>query len=228
MCRTGFDRQCCGSAEEQTAVVAQCSWRLRSTRGGIRRRLPPGRRLLFLSCHGGTGREVFLETRGRSGYTRQPFTVREGKRCRHRPRTRGGKSSCARAILSLRGRSGVDCDFAPGAQTLEGFLFLPPMTPRHPVASELTRKWCTNYGRGKLSPTRQRETNRRGRHKAISRIVTSRSLVERRRRSRRETARAGDRRPPERQRLSATLPVIYGLEGLGKYRGTLTGKDLKF
>src|SRR5256884_7089996 len=125
-------------------------------------------------------------------------------------------------------------DFAPGAQTLEGFLF--PATyelPRHPAASELTaervRKFKEEW-RQIASPAASGPTDE-GDHRAVNRIVTLASLVER------ETPKAEERplvagsfenRLRRGMRLQCDPTVIYGMERLGKYNGSLTGKDLQF
>src|SRR5436853_7104414 len=73
-------------------------------------------------------------------------------------------------------------DFAPGAQTLEGFLF--PDTyelPRHPAASELTeemvRKFKEEWKRN-ATPASGAPTNE-GDQRSVNSIVTLASLAER-------------------------------------------------
>src|SRR5260370_36482138 len=85
-------------------------------------------------------------------------------------------------FLDAGGEPALIRDFAGGAQTLEGFLF--PATyelPRHPAASELTaemvhkfkEEWKRIDSPAPVGPTDE------GDHRAVNRIVTLASLVER-------------------------------------------------
>jgi len=137
-------------------------------------------------------------------------------------------------FLFAAGDTALIRDFAPGAQTLEGFLF--PATyelPRHPSASALTaemvRKFKEEWKR--LAPPAPDEQAGKGDHRAMLRIVTLASLVER------ETPKPDERplvagvfenRLRQGMRLQCDPTVIYGMERFGKYHGTLTGKDLSF
>ncbi|HEX7697585.1 MAG TPA: endolytic transglycosylase MltG, partial [Candidatus Acidoferrum sp.] len=125
-------------------------------------------------------------------------------------------------------------DFAPGAQTLEGFLF--PATyelPRHPAASELTAEMVHKFKeewKQIASPPGGGSTDE-GDHRAVNRIVTLASLVERETPKPEErplVAGAFENRLRKGMRLQCDPTVIYGMERLGKYNGTLMGKDLSF
>jgi UPF0755 protein len=181
-----------------------------------------------------TGREVFWKLANGQVY-QQPFTVREGETMFDIARElEAGKFMRAGDFLFAAGDPAPVRDFAPGAQTLEGFLF--PATyelPRHPAASELTaemvRKFKEEWKRvaspGAGGPTDE------GDHRAVNRIVTLASLVERETPKPEErplVAGAFENRLRKGMRLQCDPTVIYGMERLGKYNGTLTGKDLKF
>ena len=184
--------------------------------------------------HALTGREVFWKLANGQVY-QQPFTVREGETMFDVARElETAKFMRAGDFLFAAGDPALIRDLAPEAQTLEGFLF--PATyelPRHPAASELTaemvhkfkEEWkhiapATNGGQtGESDPAR------------ISRIVTLASLVEK------ETPKPEERplvagvfesRLRRGMRLQCDPTVVYGMERLGKYNGTLTGKDLAF
>jgi len=149
-------------------------------------------------------------------------------------------------------------DFAPEARTLEGFLFPATYDlPRHPVASELTAQmvhkfkdeWKTiassdpppqtvSSGREipKASHDSKGQANSNGAAGSAShgprlQMVTLASLVER------ETPKPEERpmvasvfgnRLRKGMRLQCDPTVIYGMERLGQYKGTLSGKDLSF
>jgi UPF0755 protein len=184
--------------------------------------------------HAMTGREVFWKLANGQVY-QQPFTVREGETMFDIARElEAGKFMRAGDFLYAAGDATLVRDFAPGAQTLEGFLF--PATyelPRHPAASELTtemvRKFKEEWKRVALPRTGEQTDE--GDHRAINRIVTLASLVER------ETPKPEERplvagvfenRLSKGMRLQCDPTVIYGMERLGKYDGTLSGKDLSF
>src|ERR1700682_801137 len=68
-------------------------------------------------------------------------------------------------------------------------------------------------------------------HQVINRIVTLASLVERETPKPEEkplVAGAFENRLRRGMRLQCDPTVIYGMERLGKYHGTLTGRDLSF
>ncbi len=188
----------------------------------------------YLFDHAVTGREVFWKLANGQVY-QEPFTVREGETMfdiAHE--LEAGKFMPAGDFLYAGGDPRLIRDFAPGAKTLEGFLF--PATyelPRHPQAGELTaemvRKFKEEWKR-LASPVASGRADE-GDHREVNRIVTLASLVER------ETPKPEERplvagvfenRIRKGMRLQCDPTVIYGMERLGKYNGTLTGKDLSF
>lgn len=181
-----------------------------------------------------TGRDVFWKLANGEVYV-QAFTVREGETMFDIARElETGKFMPAGDFVYAASDPALIRDFASGAQTLEGFLF--PATyelPRHPAASELTaqmvHKFKEEWQRIAAAPA---ETPRAGGdHRVMTKLVTVASLVER------ETPKAEERplvagvfenRLRKGMRLQCDPTVIYGMERLGKYNGTLTGKDLSF
>ncbi len=181
-----------------------------------------------------TGRDVFWKLANGEVYV-QPFTVREGETIFDIARElEAGKFMPAGDFVYAASDPALIRDFAPGAQTLEGFLF--PATyelPRHPAASELTaqmvHKFKEEWRRIAAAPA---ETPKEmDDHRLMTRLVTMASLVER------ETPKAEERplvagvfenRLRKGMRLQCDPTVIYGMERLGKYNGTLMGKDLSF
>ena len=184
--------------------------------------------------HAMTGREVFWKLANGQVY-QQPFTVREGETMFDIARElQAGKFMRAGDFLYAAGDPALIRDFAPGAQTLEGFLF--PATyelPRHPAASELTSEMVHKFKeewKHIASPAAGGPTND-GDRRMVNRIVTLASLVER------ETPKPDERplvagafenRLRKGMRLQCDPTVIYGMERLRKYTGTLMGKDLSF
>src|SRR5260370_30216020 len=129
-----------------------------------------------------SGREVFWKLANGQVY-QQPFTVREGETMFDIARElEAGKFMRAGDFLFAAGDPALIRDFAPGVQTLEGFLF--PATyelPRHPAASELTGEMVHKFKeewRHIASPVAGGLTDE-GDHRAVNRIVTLASLVER-------------------------------------------------
>ena len=184
--------------------------------------------------HAATGTDVFWKLAKGDVY-QQAFTVREGETMFDIARElAAGKFMPAGDFLYAAGDTALIRGFAPGAQTLEGFLF--PATyqlPRHPSASELTaemvRKFKEEWKR--VAPSSASGQMDEGSHAAMLRIVTVASLVER------ETPKPEERplvagvfenRLRKGMRLQCDPTVIYGMERFGKYNGSLTGKDLSF
>jgi UPF0755 protein len=180
-----------------------------------------------------TGKDVFWKL-AKGDVFQQPFTVREGQTMFDIARElEAGKFMPAGDFLYASGDTALIHDFAPGAQTLEGFLF--PATyelPRHPSASELTAEMVRKFKeqwKG-VAPSSNGATAESS-HAAMLRIVTLASLVER------ETPKPEERplvasvfenRLRRGMRLQCDPTVIYGMERFGKYNGKLTGKDLSF
>jgi len=181
-----------------------------------------------------TGSDVFWKLANGQVY-QQPFTVREGETMFDIARElEAAKFMRAGDFLFAAGDPALIRDFAPGAQTLEGFLF--PATyelPRHPAASELTAEMVHKFKEEWKrigSPSPGGPANE-GDHRAVNRIVTLASLVERETPKPEErplVAGAFENRLQKGMRLQCDPTVIYGMERLGKYNGTLTGKDLQF
>lgn len=184
--------------------------------------------------HAMTGRDVFWKIANGQVF-QQPFTVREGETMFDIARDlEAGKFMRAGDFVYAAGDPSLIRDFAPGAQTLEGFLF--PATyelPRHPAASELTaemvRKFKEEWKRAAASPTS--EQTGEGDHRARLQVVTLASLVERetpKPEERPMVASVFENRLRKGMRLQCDPTVIYGMERLGKYNGMLTAQDLKF
>ena len=184
--------------------------------------------------HAMAGRDVFWKLANGEVF-QQPFTVREGETVFDIARElEAGKFMRAGDFLYAAGDPALIRDFAPGAQTLEGFLF--PATyelPRHPAASELTaemvRKFKEEWKR--IGSSSAGGSTDEGDHRAVNRIVTLASLVERETPKPEErplVAGAFENRLRKGMRLQCDPTVIYGMERLGKYNGSLSGKDLQF
>jgi UPF0755 protein len=184
--------------------------------------------------HAMAGRDVFWKLANGEVF-QQPFTVREGETVFDIARElEAGKFMRAGDFLYAAGDPALIRDFAPGAQTLEGFLF--PATyelPRHPAASELTaemvRKFKEEWKR--IGSSSAGGLTDEGDHRAVNRIVTLASLVERETPKPEErplVAGAFENRLRKGMRLQCDPTVIYGMERLGKYNGSLSGKDLQF
>lgn len=201
-----------------------------------------------------TGSDVFWKIANGQIFE-QPFTVREGETVFDIARElEAGKFMPAGDFLYAASDPSSIRDFAPEARTLEGFLF--PATyelPRHPVATELTaqmvHKFREEWKRIEASapsgePGADGQTGAKAatsaRDLAISnmesptarlRAVTLASLVERetpKKEERPMVASVFENRLQNRMRLQCDPTVIYGLERLGKYKGSLTKEDLIF
>jgi len=185
--------------------------------------------------HAMTGRDVFWKVANGEVY-QQPFTVREGETMFDIARNlEAGKFMPSGDFLYAAGDPSLIRDFAPGAQTLEGFLF--PATyelPRHPAASELTAEMVRKFKEQWKAIT---TTAPAGGSASVSdpgkalRTVTLASLVER------ETPKPDERplvagvfenRMRKGMRLQCDPTVIYALERNGIYNGALSGKDLTY
>ena len=161
----------------------------------------------------------------------QPFTVREGETIFDIGRElEAGKFMGANEFLTAARNPELIREMSPNAKSLEGFLY--PATynlPRHPAASELTAEMVKKF---------KEEWNRIASAQPIApaaaiagHIVTLASLVER------ETPKPDERplvagvfenRLSKNMRLQCDPTVIYALEQIGQYKGTLTGNDLRF
>ena len=205
--------------------------------------------------HPMAGRDVFWKIATGQIY-QQPFTVREGETMFDIARDlEAGKFMSASDFLFAASDPTLIRDFAPEARTLEGFLF--PATyelPRHPVATELTaqmvHKFKDEWKRIEASnpsvqqtvpngladakpPPRAKNQNVPNMESPIARLrtVTLASLVERetpKPEERPMVASVFDNRIHKGMRLQCDPTVIYGLERMGQYKGSLSGKDLAF
>ncbi len=177
-----------------------------------------------------SGHDVFWQIADGHIYE-QPFTVREGETIfdiGHE--LEAGKFMSANEFLTSARNPELIRDMSPNAKSLEGFLY--PATynlPRHPAANELTAEMVKKF---------KEEWNRIASAQPIApaaaiaaHIVTLASLVER------ETPKPDERplvagvfenRLSKNMRLQCDPTVIYALEQIGQYKGTLTGNDLRF
>src|SRR5260370_2044006 len=184
--------------------------------------------------HAMAGREVFWKLANGQVYQR-PFTVREGETMFDIARElEAAKFMRAGDFLYAAGDPALIGEFDRGARSVEGFIFAATYElPRHPVASELTAEMVRKFKeewKHIASPVAGGPTDE-GDHRAVNRIVTLASLVER------ETPKPEERplvtgafENPLRKgmRLQCDPTVIYGMERLGKYNWSLSGKDLSF
>ena len=204
--------------------------------------------------HPMTGRDVFWKIANGQIFE-QPFTVREGETVFDIARElEAGKFMPAGDFLYAASDPSSIRDFAPEARTLEGFLF--PATyelPRHPVATELTAQMVHKFREewkrieastpsgepgsggqtGAKAATSARDLPISSMESPTARLraVTLASLVERetpKKEERPMVASVFDNRLQKRMRLQCDPTVIYGLERLGKYKGSLTKEDLIF
>jgi len=160
----------------------------------------------------------------------QPFTVREGETMFDVARDlETGKFMSASDFLIAAKNPELIHDLAPDAKTLEGFLY--PATynlPRRPVGNELTAEMVKKF---KEEWSRIRSTAQIAPASGLTEhLVTLASLVER------ETPKPEERplvagifenRLGKNMRLQCDPTVIYAMEQIGQYKGTLTGTDLQ-
>lgn len=181
--------------------------------------------------HPVTGKEVFWKLANGEVYS-QPFTVREGQTMFDIAQAlEAAKIVSADDFLRAAGDASSIQDIAPGAKTLEGFLF--PATyglPRKIAPADLTAMMVRKFR--DTAETVFAET--RGSSALPSHLlgdVTLASLVER------ETPKPEERplvasvysnRLTKGMLLQCDPTVIYALEQVGGYKGTLTLKDLRF
>lgn len=202
-----------------------------------------------------SGRDVFWKIVAGQIFE-QPFTVREGETMFDIARElEAGKFMSAGDFLYAASDSSLIRDFAPEARTLEGFLF--PATyelPRHPVATELTAEMVHKFkdewkhieaadpnvqpaasaeqaGAKANNGSKERTSVNMESPTARLRTVTLASLVERetpKREERPMVASVFDNRIRKGMRLQCDPTVIYGLERMHQYKGSLTKEDLIF
>ena len=181
--------------------------------------------------HAASGKDVYWKLAHGEVYV-IPFTVREGETIfdiAHE--LEAAKFIPADDFLRVANDPSSIKDLAPYAKTLEGFLF--PATyqlPRHPVANELAANMVQKF-RERWRQISANDPAPASAARPTLSIVTLASLVER------ETPKP-DERPLVagvfENRLHKGMPlqcdptVIYALEQVGKYNGTLTGKDLHY
>jgi len=190
--------------------------------------------------HALTGRDIFWKLANGQVY-QQPFTVREGETLfdiAHE--LEAAKLMHTGEFIYAAGDPTLIRDFAPEAQTLEGFLV--PATyqlSRHPAASELTAQMVHKFKEewkriaaadsNGLSASNGQTSS--ANHVNRLQTVTLASLVERetpKLEEKPKVASVFENRLQKGMRLQCDPTVIYGLERMGQYRGTLTGQDLKF
>jgi len=181
-----------------------------------------------------TGREVFWKIAKGEVYS-QPFTVREGETMfdiAHE--LEAGKFLTADEFLQAANDGTLVHDISPGATTLEGFLY--PATynlPRHPLANELTAEMVKKFKEewSRVSTKNGTDKTMVSDGRPLESVVTLASLVER------ETPKPEERplvagvfenRLRKGMLVQCDPTVIYGMERLGQYNGSLTGKDLRF
>jgi UPF0755 protein len=176
-----------------------------------------------------SGRDVFWQIADGHVF-QQPFTVREGETIFDIARNlEAGKLMSANEFLTAARNPELIREMSPKATSLEGYLY--PATynlPRHPAANELAAQMVKKF---------KEEWNRIASAQPIApspaisgHIVTLASLVER------ETPKPDERpvvagvfenRLSKGMRLQCDPTVIYALELIGQYKGSLTGADLQ-
>lgn len=176
--------------------------------------------------HALTGKEVFWKLANGEVY-QQPFTVREGETIFDiATDLQNAKLMTAPEFLQAAKNPLAIKDLSPKAETLEGFLF--PATynlPRHLKAEDLTAMMVRKFREAmqRVAPQGLQRGN-------LTEVVTLASLVER------ETPKPAEReliagvftnRLEKGMMLQCDPTVIYALQQEGKYKGTLTLKDLR-
>ncbi len=178
-----------------------------------------------------SGREVFWKLANGEVYQR-PFTVREGETIFDiaRELEQSKLMPVSEFLKAAQDASSIQ-DFAPGAKTLEGFLF--PATynlARHTTAAELTAMMVRKF-REAMQRISAARTNGEDSGTALLPTVTLASLVES------ETPKPEERpmvagvytnRLRKGMLLQCDPTVIYALEQADRYQGTLTVKDLRY
>jgi UPF0755 protein len=185
----------------------------------------------YLFDHAASGKEVFWKLAHGEVYV-LPFTVREGETMfdiAHE--LEAAKFMNADEFLKAASDPASIKDLAPHAKTLEGFLF--PATyqlSRHPVATALVANMVQKF-REQWRGIAAADTAPAGLEKPALSTVTLASLVER------ETPKPDERplvagvfdnRLRKGMLLQCDPTVIYAMEQVGAYNGTLTGKDLHY
>jgi UPF0755 protein len=188
----------------------------------------------YLFDHPVSGKDVFWKL-ARGDVYQVPFTVREGETMfdiAHE--LEAAKFMTADDFLKVANDGALVHDIAPHARTLEGFLF--PATyelPRHPIAIELGAEMVKKFKEqwGHIAASVDADKSADVKERGVESIVTLASLVERETPKRDErplVAGAFENRLKKGMLLQCDPTVIYGMERLGQYNGTLTGKDLHF
>lgn len=178
-----------------------------------------------------SGKDVFWKLANGDIY-QQPFTVKEGETIFDIARDlEDAKYMKADEFLKAARDATQILDIAPDSKTLEGFLF--PATynlPRKATAADLTTMMVHKFREAlqEIAPDRASATTS---PTDLLHAVTLASLVER------ETPRPQERplvagvfsnRMQKGMLLQCDPTVIYALEQVGKYNGTLTLKDLHY
>ena len=178
-----------------------------------------------------SGKDVYWTLANGNIFAR-PFTVREGETIFDIARDlEAAKFVTAEDFLAATKNPEIIRDLAPHAKTLEGFLF--PATyqlPRHPVANELAAEMTQKFREqwAKIAAASPEKTGEAHGHPILS-TVTLASLVERETPKRDErplVAGVFENRLTKGMLLQCDPTVIYALEEEGRYKGTLSGKDL--
>lgn len=178
-----------------------------------------------------SGKDVYWTLANGNIYAR-PFTVREGETMFDIARDlEAAKFVTAEDFLAATKNPEIIRDLAPHAKTLEGFLF--PATyqlPRHPVANELAAEMTQKFREqwAKIAAANPEKAGEAHGHPILS-TVTLASLVERETPKRDErplVAGVFENRLKKGMLLQCDPTVIYALEEEGRYKGTLSGKDL--